>query len=726
MARKKKSAALEPVELDSKDAEKDSQKKKVTVENWASDTESDIYEKCIKMYPKIEKAYKNREEADESISEYWNIYNATPDENQVYQGNSKSYVPVVRDCINARAKRALKQNFSSKYKHVEAVGTDGETPHAQLALAEHYIRSTKLKSLCRSVLISGDVTGHWGIYVDWMRSVRNVSEMIRRNPVIRTLDGEEMDLINPHEEEEVVEDSEIIDEGPTVTDFAVEDLAVIPPTCNDIEKAEIVALKLRMSKEQIEKMVDDGIFILGEDSELSEWMDTKKGVDKRNPAKDRSDDAGIKTEGTNSYALIYEVTARLEFEKGKKSLAYIYFAGENDCIGIIKAPQWGQKRPYITAPIERVGGSFYGISKIEAVKWMQWQLIDFWNMGQDSAMYSMLPIIMTDPEKNPNYASMVIGLAAVWTCDPNSTRFAEMPSLWKDSIQMCQAIKSQIHESLDVNDLMMGKAPSGRKNAQAVGAQMQEASVPILDHAERFEEEILTPLIERFVEYDTQFREEDITVMSMGEIGMRAAMQVIPPQQWGNRYQFQWVGTEYVMNMQRMQQQISTMNVLRGIPPQQLNGKKLDITPILSSLVSTVFGEEMGQRILIDERDQHTVPADIENELMANGITVMIHQADNDVEHIQSHQMNAQKTGDPRGLERTHMEMHVKQLQAKRQAAMAAQQPQQPGQQGMPGGAGPGVAGTPRMGAQTVGPKAGQQPNGAIGPDQMAGGIPRG
>jgi hypothetical protein len=692
------------------------------IENWADRPDSDIYTKCLKFYPLIVKSYENAEEADEGCKEYWNIYNAQFDDNQMYQGNSKCYVPVVRDAINARAKRALKQNFPQKYKHVDAVGTDSQRPYPQLALLEHYIRKTKLKSTIRSMYIAGDVTGQWNLYVDWLRDVRNVSGMIKRNPIIEGLEGEAYD---PSDEEDVLDDQEIIEEGPTVTDFATEDLAVIPPTCNDIERADVVSLKLRLSKDQVQKMVDDGIFIIGKDTDVSDWMDSKKTKEKINPTKARASEAGVKTDGTDKHLLVFEATARLEFEKGKKSLAYIYYAGESEILGIIKAPQWGQKRPTISAPVDRIQGSFRGVSKIEAVKWMQWNLNDFWNMGQDSAMYSLLPIVMTDPDKNPNYAMMVFGLAAVWPTDPNSTQFASFPQLWKDSVGMCQSIKAQIHESLEVNPMMMGQMPAGRKNAGAMGAQQQEQSVPILDHAERCEEEILNPVIERMFEYDCQFRDEALTIVTRGELGVQASMQEIEPQQWGERYDFQWCGTDYVLNMQRMQQQIATMNVLRGIPPQQLNGRKLDITPILEVLTDNVFGAELGGRILIDDRNKYTLPPEMEDEMLVNGFIVDVHEGDDDAAHLQEHQRAAKLTGDPMGLARNHMQAHMQQLQKKRQMAMGAQQPQ-PGQPGIPGGAAPGVAGTPRPGAQPAGPKLVQQPAGAIGPDQMPGQPGRG
>ena len=42
--------------------------------------------------------------------------------------------------------------------------------------------------------------------------------------------------------------------------------------------------------------------------------------------------------------------------------------------------------------------------------------------------------------------------------------------------------------------------------------------------------------------------------------------------QWGEKYFFRWTGTEYLQGVQRMQQKIAWMNVLKGIPPQLLGG----------------------------------------------------------------------------------------------------------------------------------------------------------
>ena len=50
----------------------------------------------------------------------------------------------------------------------------------------------------------------------------------------------------------------------------------------------------------------------------------------------------------------------------------------------------------------------------------------------------------------------------------------EMQQLWKDAVAICDTMKRQIWESLDVNETMMGRMPQGRKNNQLMGAMQQE------------------------------------------------------------------------------------------------------------------------------------------------------------------------------------------------------------------------------------------------------------
>ena len=713
--------AVETLDSRAIDAEKTGEE----IGNWADQPDSDAYVEAAKLYPKIARCYENKQEQMDRIEEYWSIYNAQPDENQQYSGNSQCYIPAVRNAINARMKRTLAQLFPVNYKHVGATGPDGDTPFAQISLLEHYIRSAGIKDVVRADLIAGDVTGQWNLYIDWTKTYRKVTELVQKPPILSDdqVGVEVEDTTTDKDDWEwEKEENEVTEEGPDVVPFATEDLAIYPPTCNDIQKATATAIKLRMSIDAIQQFVDEGVFV-GQtaDDIITRMAQPSKGREKYVSPKKRTGDAGIRTEGTYKYALIYEVHTNLDLGNGKEP-CFVYYAGAEEILGIIRNPFWSGKRPILSAPIERIQGSAFGISKIDPVKFLQWNLNDYWNMGQDSAQYAMLPIVMTDPLANPNYQSMVMGLAAVWLTDPNKTKFSQFPAIYKDAVALCNAIKQEINESMDVNDAMLGKAPQGRKNQAQMAAQAQAQESNIIDNAKRYEDVILNPLLEWMFELDRQFRTEEITVEVLGEVGARANLQEIPVQAFGERFFFRWCGTSYQNNMQRMQQMIAWMNVLRGIPPQQLDGRRLNIGPILEYGTEQIFGPEVAPRILIDERNLFHVEPEDENLMMHNGLKAEVHQADDDRRHIQSHLQAAQLTGDPAGLFRSHIQQHQQAMQAKLQA----QQPKPQGQPGIPGGVAPGVAGTPRPGAQPGQPRP-QGPPGQIHPDQLAsaGGPPR-
>ena len=698
-----------------------------TPENWASNPSSLAYEKAEKLYDKIVKCYENKSSQEDAIEEYWAIYNAKPDDNRSYVGNSTCYLPEVRNCINARAKRTLKTLFPNSGRHVEAVGSDAQRPYPQLALMEHYIRQTRLKNVVRADLISGDVTGQWCLYIDWMSSTRTIRKAVRKNQVLEDSEtGESLAEMAPDDESDSdgdtheVKTEKVYEERPDVVPIAVQDVAVLPPTANRLDPHVTTAVRLRMSKDRVQEMMDEGVFVSDQDEDadalfkrLSDGMD--KRLDKKG-GKQRVQDAGIRTEGTTKYALIFEVHCMLPLgeDENEREPCFVYFA-DTKPIGIIRNPWWSGKRPIISASIEEITGSFFGSSKVEPVKFLQWNLNDTWNMALDSATYSLLPIVITDPTKNPNYNSMVMGLAAIWLADPSSTQFANFPALYKEHLPLCAAIQQQIRESMDTNDAMLGRQPQGRKGSQQVAKQNQDEATNITDLADRYEEVMLNPLMELFFELDAQFRTRALLVETKGDLGVRAKMLEIPPQQFDERFTFRWVGSDYANGMNRVQQQIAALNVLRGIPPQQMNGRRLDVTPALDALVEMLFGPEVAPHILIDERNLYTVDPEEENSMLHNGFPVEVHHADDDPKHIESHQKVAMYTGDPSGHFRVHIALHMKQLQDKR----AAQQQQQGGQPGMPGGAGPGVAGTPRIGSQPGQPRM-QQPPGAVHADQMA------
>jgi hypothetical protein len=658
-------------------------------------TSSKVVEKALGVYTQIREGFKEeKKKQNDLIDECWDIYNCVLGDAQMYEGESQIFEPIVRDAVEARRKRFTAMLFPQVGNNIQCVSETGEQPAEVLAILQRHVSKSDLRSVLSSMLLAGDVEGQWSLMLDWKEIKRKVTKKAWK-PVD---EGATEDIVD-------VDVEEVTECGPTVRVLPAQDLWVFPSTVSKIDQAEMVAVALRLTDNDLDEMVEAGMFTqsgvdkivrdAGEDSQ--KWAD-----------KSRSADAGIKIKSGRKFCLVYMVFMRLKLD-GEKQSAIVFFGGPQNVIGIVKNPYWCGKVPIISAPVDRVPGSFWGKSKVEPVRMLAYQLNDITNMGMDSAQYSLLPIVMTDPVKNPRVGSMVMGKAAIWETSPQDTKFVEFPQLYQHAVNLRNVVKQQIMESMEVNETMLGKAPQGRKNAQAIAAQSTEALATIGDVARRVENEILNPLLEWFYELDVQFRDDDLWVTIEGEHGIQAKMQRLAPQQVNERYHFRWLGMDQTTGAQRTQQMIAMMNVLRGVPPQQLNGRRLDVGPILDFVSATTFGPTMSQNILIDERHKMLIPPAVEVEMLLNGFDVAPNPLDNHVEHLQALQQASQQTGDPTGVFRKQMQARMQMLQA--------QMPQ--GQQGAPGGAGPGIAGTPRPGAMPSAPRGGQNPPGAIHADQM-------
>lgn len=657
-----------------------------------------LQEKCAKLYTQILSGFQEeKKDQNESIEECWDIYNCELGDHQQYDGDSQIFEPIIHDAIEARRKRFTGMTFPNVGNNLEVISEQGDMPIATMSILQRYIKDTNLRSLASTLFLNGDVEGQWSVMPGWKRKERKITRKVKN-----TVEGTTEDY-------EDVEEETIIDEGPELTVIPAQDLWVFPSTVSDIQDAEIVCVAMRLTIDAIDEMVEEGTFL----KDAVKKLNKDAGEDKvRWSDRARSAEAGIKMKTGQKFALIYMAFTQLKLD-GEKKPAIIYLASADNVLGIIANPYWNQKIPIISEPVDKVAGSFWGRSKIKTCAHLQYELNDITNMGMDSAMYSLMPIVMTDPLKNPQYSSMVMAMAAVWSTNPNDTKVIEFPPLYQHALEIKGAIKSQIMESMEVNETMLGKAPSGRKNASSVGAQDQQALATIGDVVKRFEFGVMNRILEWFYDFDLQFRDEELAVMIDGEHGMQATIEKIPPQQVGHRYWFKWLGADKAMGAQNNQQLISWMNVLRGLPPNVLNGRKLDLGPMIDFLNEAICGPTMAQNVLIDERKKISVPPEMENEFIVNTLPATVSPLDDDIEHIKSHQEAAKTTGDPTGQFRAHIQAHIKAIQDK-------QQQQQPkGYPGVPGGAGPGVAGTPRPGAVPAPPRGGQNPPGAIKRDSM-------
>ena len=684
-----------------------------------------VQKQLLEIFDEVQQGFADQGERADDLVDYWDVYNCKLTGRQFYDGNSKIFVPIVHNAVNARKTRFTNQIFPTNGRNVEVTSSDGELPYATMSLLEYYINRAQLRTEMMPALVrNGDVEGQYSVYVSWEKTKRNVTYKVTEAPPMD--DGGEP---NPAAEPVETIKQETVEEGhPCVEVLKDADVLVLPQTAGSIPEAIAnggsVTIIRRWSKSKVEAMMREGI-IRDDAGEALIGQMTNRGKPGADAQKVHLEAAGIKNDGGTKFALVYQTWTILKV-KGERVLCEAYYGGESNILGARRNPLWSDRVPVLSAPVEKVSGAFKGISKVKPCCDIQYFANDAVNEAADSAAYALMPIVMTDPAKNPRIGSMVLSLAAVWETSPQDTQFAQFPALWKDGFAMVAAAKAEIGQTLSVSPaaITTGGGESASKASQAEIAQEQQ--IDILNTADAvtvIEQGILTPLLELFVEMDHQYRDEEITVKQFGQMGLEARMEAIPPIQYNSRYQYKWFGVEQARSAQQIQQQIAGMNVIRGIPPEQLNGYKVNLVPIVTQLVENTFGPRLAPLIFLSPEQQMPVPVDSENNLLLSGYEVPVHDMDDDQAHIAAHTQILQ-TPDGKAMPNAkktlaHIFAHMQAI-AKKQQAQAAPQ----GAPGVPGGAvggqpQPGVAGSPRMGAQPAQATGGQGPPGMIHHDQL-------
>lgn len=685
-------------------------------------TRAPVRKHLLEVLNDVEEGFRNQRSRSDGLMDNWDAYNQKLGSNQFYNGNTEICTPYVQDAVNARKTRFTNQIFPKSGRYVDVITTDGEVPHATISLLDHYVRLARLRTVVMPALcVNGDVEGQYNVYVSWRK--------IDRSTVQREQVADQKDFPELGTHVEYTEDQETI-EHPHAEVLHDADVLILPVTCDTvddaIEQGGSVTILRRWSKAKIRDLISSGDIVKEEGELLIKAMKSVAAnkAGQRDTGKDMADAIGVKAKG--NHALIYETWTKVKVN-GERQLCRVYFGGDNQVLGCKRNPYWCDRVPLITAAVQKVAGVVKGKPPVDGVLDYHILANDTINEGADTSHFSAMPIVMTDPLKNPRTATMVLGLAAVWETSPNDTQFAEFPELWRTALERAEAIKTQIFQTLGVNPSMMPQGTGGKqkRNQAEIANEQQVDILTTADAVTVIEEDVLNPLLRWFADLDHQFREKETLVAVFGELGVKAMMEAVEPIQAHHRWEFVWLGVEAARNAAAMQQQIAGMNVLNGIPPERYAGYELNLAPLIEQMAENLFGPRLAP-LIFKKQSPITVDPQLENEMLDHGHVVNVHEADNDEEHLMAHMALAAQTGDMHGTIREHIGKHQKQLQKKQQAAMQ-QQMAQGGLPGVPGGGGPGVAGTPG-GAQPGNPRM-KGPPGMIHPDQMAAagapGMPR-
>lgn len=678
--------------------------------------DKDILDQLQKLGERIAKGFDDQKDRCDQTLDNWEMYNCILGRKQNFTSDkSQLYIPIVRKAVDALATRYVNQAFPTSGRHVECITGEVDQPYALLSLLEHNISIAKLRTgAARSLLIRGQVEGQYNAYFHRTKISRRVVSL-EEVPV--EVDGAEVageTILEATEEE-------IHDEYADIEVLADNDIVILPATAPSpeaaVEMGGCVAIIRHWSEAKIDQMIDDGE--IDEDAGQDLIDKIGQGADSqqvRDADKANARAAGIYISRGKMFALVWEVWTKLKIDD-ERLLCRAFYSAEKEVVGCKRNPYWNDRLPIRSAQVKKLPGVAKGEAPVSICETMQIAVNDLANQSAEQDYYVNAPAVMADPVKVSKWKDLVADVGAVWPVDPSAVKMFEWPNKSAENLQKIAAYKAQIFETLEVNSSMIpGIRQSTKKPTQAEIAQEQQVDLLMTaDAVTVLEEEILTPWAQWAAETDHQFRDKDIVVREFGELGMEADIETIPPIQWGKRWSIRWVGVEMVRNAAMLQQMISWVNVLKEIPPDQLKGYQVDLTPLAEFATGQICGARIGRLVL---RREQSVQPTVENEMLEQGFDVLTHAVDNDAEHLQAH-VQLFKTLAPgtQAHQKTdmHIQMHQRAMVMKQQAAAALS-----GGQAQAAPQGRRTAQGPRPGAQAAPPRQGFGPPGGVRPDAMA------
>src|ERR1700761_8147923 len=150
--------ALDPV--DAVDDETDDRDEDVKgTEERATDLSkrAGVAKQLEELFAEVEQGFADQSERSDDLVDYWDVYNCKLTGHQFYDGNSKIFVPIVHNAVDARKTRFTNQIFPTNGRNVDVTSSDGEMPYATMSLLEYYVNRAQMRTKIMPALVrNGD------------------------------------------------------------------------------------------------------------------------------------------------------------------------------------------------------------------------------------------------------------------------------------------------------------------------------------------------------------------------------------------------------------------------------------------------------------------------------------------------------------------------------------------------------------------------------------------
>lgn len=660
------------------------EKKSVYDRNFAEDTA--IRERVAEfLLPRIKETRYQRYAMDQNLMRFFNMWNVTKDQFHSYQGRATLYIPEVRKNVEEQARQLTEVAFPSEDFFGVSPSPTGTKRGAEAWKSLHttFMNNAAIRSKYFVAMRQMCMLGTAPIYLPW-KKLETLQWRSAFNPKTKKIENRR------HKFE--------IYNGP---DFIVRDLfkwfALNPMKpdfqedgCFEISVKSTVEL-LREAKagllaswEEIEKGPTNAYLL--EELQFDVLRMEQMGLVIQNNVA-YSGEAMLRDENPNPDATHEEITLHLpmicpeaceEDEDPELPIPMQIKIYDMTHPGLIRRnPFAHQQAPYVVGKyILPNADEFYGQGIPWSTQYMQYEMNSKAEQGMDSATLAINPIAVIDPGLAGGGQDFDVEPGAKWWANPQGVHFTSMPDLTEVAQRAISNLKAMMGDYSDRSPALPPQLMG--KSRTATQSEIVSDSLSIDNKHFQIQNEImiLQPMLSQWEALADQNLDDDQIVMILGRRASDLRRTMLNKRTLLGRYQYFWKVSSSMQNRAILgRQMLDMIKVLTMLPPQLIQGLKIDWAEIIKVLWTDGFKLQDADRILGIPEEMASQDAEAENKMAALGLELEVLPGDDDDEHLSIHGKDIEKPKNEmqKLLLMQHVMEHNRQKQRKQQAMQQMQ-----------------------------------------------------
>jgi hypothetical protein len=369
-------------------------------------------------------------------------------------------------------------------------------------------------------------------------------------------------------------------------------------------------------------------------------------------------------------------------EGGPRVPCVAVIANNNTIIRLSRNQFWMQKAPYVFGRYRKwPTKNFYAMSLPDRIRSLQYQINDIGNQTMDSMNYILNPISIIDPALAGDPGSFVLQPGAKWWGSPQGIEFRSFPDISGSGFQGMSQIRGMISQFSDNSTAIAPQLQGKARSATQASVVDREVSADLKVSIEQEQLDVLIPMCEMTHSLLCQYQTSSDQIRVQGPDVGSWRREVIRPEDLVGSVDFVWYGqqaaektairTQQLMNFYQLAVQASgTVPGMQG---------KIDLPKLFERVAKDAFDLNRIEDFMVDLRSAYTIDSEVENIALLDEQEVLTHMADNDDEHIDSHngsmdqaKTTAQKLSILRHVERHNLQKAAKQKLQEQQGQIEA------------------------------------------------------